>query len=126
MRAGALPRFTWRAAALTPSRRLRSRLDKLGKPDLPLIFPPPHLCTGAPLLPPSPLLFRPSLPVVVTAHPRMTLRRADNAAMIAWVGLDRLERGLVDPLTVMQRAKWPINECEADFVTPDTSSRLVA
>lgn len=41
---------------------------------------------------------------------------ADNAAMIAWVGLHRLARGLVDPLTVMQRAKWPITECEADFL----------
>jgi len=36
--------------------------------------------------------------------------------MIAWVGLHRLARGLVDPLTVMQRAKWPITECEADFL----------
>lgn len=36
--------------------------------------------------------------------------------MIAYVGLLRLQRGLVDPLTVMQRSKWPINECEADFV----------
>lgn len=40
---------------------------------------------------------------------------ADNAAMIAYVGVSRLERGLVDPLTVMQRSKWPIDECEADF-----------
>lgn len=39
----------------------------------------------------------------------------DNAAMIAYVGLLRLQRGLIDPLTVMQRSKWPIDECEADF-----------
>jgi N6-L-threonylcarbamoyladenine synthase len=35
--------------------------------------------------------------------------------MIAYVGLLRLQRGLIDPLTVMQRSKWPIDECEADF-----------
>ena len=35
--------------------------------------------------------------------------------MIAYVGLLRLQRGLIDPLTVMQRSKWPIDECEANF-----------
>ncbi|GAA6016578.1 hypothetical protein JCM11491_006002 [Sporobolomyces phaffii] len=39
----------------------------------------------------------------------------DNAAMVAWVGLERLRRGRVDPLDVMQQSKWAIDECEADF-----------
>ncbi|GAA6029254.1 hypothetical protein JCM8097_003589 [Rhodosporidiobolus ruineniae] len=39
----------------------------------------------------------------------------DNAAMIAHVGLMRLQAGRVDPLTVMQRSKWSVEECEADF-----------
>ncbi|GAA5929514.1 hypothetical protein JCM10213_006394 [Rhodosporidiobolus nylandii] len=65
--------------------RLRMKLDDLGYRDMPLIFPPPKYCT-------------------------------DNAAMIAFVGLLRLERGLVDdPFTVMQRSKWSVEECEAEF-----------
>ncbi|GAA5966397.1 hypothetical protein JCM3765_005089 [Sporobolomyces pararoseus] len=39
----------------------------------------------------------------------------DNAAMIAWVGLERLERGRIDSLEVMQKSKWGIEECEAEF-----------
>lgn len=35
--------------------------------------------------------------------------------MIASVGISRLQRGRVDELTVMQKAKWSIEECEADF-----------
>lgn len=31
---------------------LRATLDKLGYPDMPLIFPPPHLCTGMSLAKP--------------------------------------------------------------------------
>ncbi|GAA6004661.1 hypothetical protein JCM10207_000971 [Rhodosporidiobolus poonsookiae] len=72
------------ASNLILRERLRTKLDALGYPDLPLIFPPPAFCT-------------------------------DNAAMIAFVGLLRLERGRVDPLTVMQQSKWSIEECEADF-----------
>ncbi|GAA5885220.1 hypothetical protein JCM6882_009524 [Rhodosporidiobolus microsporus] len=39
----------------------------------------------------------------------------DNAAMIAHVGVQRLLAGRTDPLTVMQRSKWSVEECEADF-----------
>ncbi|GAA5910968.1 putative N(6)-L-threonylcarbamoyladenine synthase [Sporobolomyces salmoneus] len=39
----------------------------------------------------------------------------DNAAMIAWVGIGRLERGRIDELEVMQKSKWGIEDCEADF-----------
>ncbi|KAI5479311.1 hypothetical protein MNV49_003829 [Pseudohyphozyma bogoriensis] len=64
--------------------RLRKCLDENGYSDLPMIFPPVHLCT-------------------------------DNAAMIAWVGIMRLQRGRIDSPTTMQRAKWSIEEAEADF-----------
>ncbi|GAA5867927.1 hypothetical protein JCM1840_003490 [Sporobolomyces johnsonii] len=72
--------------------RLRAKLDALGYADMPLIFPPPHLCT-------------------------------DNAAMIAYVGLLRLERNRIDPLTVMQRAKWSIEECEAEFEAGEAGAK---
>lgn len=32
----------------------------------------------------------------------------DNAAMIAWAGLERLSAGLTDPLNVAPRARWPL------------------
>ncbi|SDR62637.1 N6-L-threonylcarbamoyladenine synthase [Rhizobiales bacterium GAS113] len=34
----------------------------------------------------------------------------DNAAMIAWAGIERLRRGLVDDLTAPARARWPLGE----------------
>jgi N6-L-threonylcarbamoyladenine synthase len=34
----------------------------------------------------------------------------DNAAMIAWAGLERLRLGLTDPLDVAPRARWPLQE----------------
>ena len=34
----------------------------------------------------------------------------DNAAMIAWAGIERLARGLVDPLNASPRARWPLDE----------------
>lgn len=33
----------------------------------------------------------------------------DNAAMIAWAGLERLRLGLTDPLDVSGRARWPLD-----------------
>ncbi|MCP8938738.1 tRNA (adenosine(37)-N6)-threonylcarbamoyltransferase complex transferase subunit TsaD [Alsobacter sp. SYSU M60028] len=32
----------------------------------------------------------------------------DNGAMIAWAGIERLRRGLVDDLSVAPRARWPL------------------
>lgn len=34
----------------------------------------------------------------------------DNAAMIAWAGVERLQAGLISPLTVEPRARWPLSE----------------
>ena len=34
----------------------------------------------------------------------------DNAAMIAWAGLERLEAGLCDGLETPARARWPLDE----------------
>ncbi len=33
----------------------------------------------------------------------------DNAAMIAWAGVERLARGMTDPLDVPARARWPLD-----------------
>ena len=33
----------------------------------------------------------------------------DNGAMIAWVGIERLSRGLVDDLSVAARPRWPLD-----------------
>ena len=34
----------------------------------------------------------------------------DNAVMIAWAGIERLSRGLIDPLDAPPRARWPLDE----------------
>jgi N6-L-threonylcarbamoyladenine synthase len=34
----------------------------------------------------------------------------DNAAMIAWAGAERLALGLTDPLEVVARARWPLDQ----------------
>ncbi len=34
---------------------------------------------------------------------------ADNGAMIAWAGLERLSLGMIDDLTVPARARWPLD-----------------
>ena len=33
----------------------------------------------------------------------------DNAAMIAWAGAERFAAGLIDPLDVPARARWPLD-----------------
>lgn len=37
----------------------------------------------------------------------------DNAAMIAWVGIEKLQRGQVDSLDVAARPRWPLDEARA-------------
>jgi N6-L-threonylcarbamoyladenine synthase len=34
----------------------------------------------------------------------------DNAVMVAWTGIERLRRGLVDPLDLAPRPRWPLAE----------------
>ena len=37
----------------------------------------------------------------------------DNAVMIAWAGIERLKRGLADPLDHAPRPRWPLDEMRA-------------
>jgi N6-L-threonylcarbamoyladenine synthase len=34
---------------------------------------------------------------------------SDNAAMIAWAGIERLNKGLTDPLDFKARPRWPLD-----------------
>lgn len=34
----------------------------------------------------------------------------DNGVMIAWAGIEKLKRGLIDPLNFAPRPRWPLNE----------------
>ena len=47
---------------------------------------------------------------VVMPPPRLC---SDNGVMIAWAGAERLARGLVDPLEVAARPRWPLDELAA-------------
>lgn len=38
---------------------------------------------------------------------------SDNAAMIAWAGLERLQRGLIDGLDFKARPRWPLDQRQA-------------
>ncbi|RMF18228.1 MAG: tRNA (adenosine(37)-N6)-threonylcarbamoyltransferase complex transferase subunit TsaD, partial [Alphaproteobacteria bacterium] len=40
----------------------------------------------------------------------------DNAAMVAWAGVERARRGLVDPLAAPVRARWPLDETRAGTI----------
>ena len=40
----------------------------------------------------------------------------DNAAMIAYAGLERLEAGLIDPMSAPVRPRWPLDETAAPLV----------
>ncbi len=33
----------------------------------------------------------------------------DNAAMVAWAGIERLQRGMTDDLTFAPRPRWPLD-----------------
>jgi N6-L-threonylcarbamoyladenine synthase len=46
----------------------------------------------------------------------------DNGAMIAWAGAERLALGLTDPLDVMPRARWPLDEVTAHAAPPHTAA----
>ncbi len=40
----------------------------------------------------------------------------DNGAMVAWAGIERLGRGLTDPLDFAPRPRWPLGEVRAEPV----------
>jgi N6-L-threonylcarbamoyladenine synthase len=66
------------AGGVAANAALRSALEAVAREaGLPLLAPPPALCT-------------------------------DNAAMIAWAGLERLALGRADPLDAPARARWPL------------------
>jgi N6-L-threonylcarbamoyladenine synthase len=44
---------------------------------------------------------------LVTPPPQLC---TDNGAMIAWVGIERLERGLTDDLTAAAKPRWPLDD----------------
>jgi N6-L-threonylcarbamoyladenine synthase len=46
----------------------------------------------------------------------------DNAAMIAWAGIERLRLGLIDDLSVAARPRWPLDEVRAGVGIPHQKS----
>ena len=48
----------------------------------------------------------------------------DNAAMIAWAGVERLSRGLIDPLDASPRARWPLDHSASPAKGAGTPGRL--
>lgn len=66
------------AGGVAANRTIRAVMeDMAGTLGLPLMIPPPELCT-------------------------------DNAAMVAWAGIERLSFGLTDTLDARPRARWPL------------------
>ncbi|MDB2415100.1 tRNA (adenosine(37)-N6)-threonylcarbamoyltransferase complex transferase subunit TsaD [Rickettsiales bacterium] len=37
----------------------------------------------------------------------------DNGAMIAWAGIERLQLGLTDPLSIVPKARWPLEDLKS-------------
>jgi tRNA A37 threonylcarbamoyltransferase TsaD len=40
----------------------------------------------------------------------------DNAAMVAWAGIERLKDGLIDTLETPARARWPLDEVQSSEI----------
>ncbi len=73
------------AGGVAANRALRGALAAVAaEAALPLVAPPPRLCT-------------------------------DNAAMIAWAGIERLRLGLTDGFDFAPRPRWPLDEAPADL-----------
>jgi N6-L-threonylcarbamoyladenine synthase len=71
------------AGGVAANRAIRAVMEEMAASlGLPLVIPPPELCT-------------------------------DNGAMVAWAGIERLSRNMVDHLDVRPRARWPL---DADHV----------
>jgi len=71
------------AGGVAANRAIRAVMEEMAASlGLPLVIPPPELCT-------------------------------DNGAMVAWAGIERLSRNMVDQLDVRPRARWPL---DADHV----------
>ncbi|WOO80523.1 tRNA N6-adenosine threonylcarbamoyltransferase [Vanrija pseudolonga] len=78
--------------------RLRTMLDEVAPNDtpVPLYYPPIALCTG-------------------TCTPKLRPLTTDNAAMIAWVGILRLQAGLKgEPLDLELRKTWSLEDLYDD------------
>jgi N6-L-threonylcarbamoyladenine synthase len=47
----------------------------------------------------------------------------DNAAMIAWAGIERLQLGLTDPLDVPPRARWPLESDDRCQMSEESAAK---
>lgn len=75
----------------------------------------------------SNMAIRRSLEEVATKHkvpvryPEQRLC-TDNGVMIAWAGIERMKRGLLDPYTIDFKARWPLEELKTMDYVRRTSS----